>query len=159
LLWHVGLRWQSLLAKRLEPIELTPAQFTLLATVLWLERAQGDEPPVQREVAAYAGVDPMMTSQVLRGLEERGLVQRRDDPADRRARRVSVTAAGGRVALEGIARAQQASRDFFDAALGDTRPLVGALRRLAEAGGPVPGALPPAARPAAGRTRRRSRAR
>jgi MarR family transcriptional regulator, organic hydroperoxide resistance regulator len=168
LLWRVGLRWQSLLARRLERVELTPAQFTVLAALLWLERARGAEGlPMQRDVAEHAGTDPMMTSQLLRALEARGLIERRDDANDLRARRVRTTTSGARAATDGIALAQEASREFFDAALGDARPFVASLRRLAEAGGAeLPGPLDAAAarggdatRSSPGRKRRRRGAR
>ena len=130
LLWHVGLRWQSLLAKRLEPIELTPAQFTLLATVLWLERAHDDEPPVQREVAAYAGIDPMMTSQVLRKLADRSLVSRSVDPADSRARLLSLTPDGKALVAKAMKDVEDADQAYF-AGLGDEQQVfVRGLTRL-----------------------------
>jgi len=44
----------------------------------------------------------MMTSQVLRALEIRGLVNRALDPADGRVKRLTVTAAGQRLAVRTV---------------------------------------------------------
>jgi len=141
LLWHVNLRWQAFLAERLAPLGLTPAQLLVLGAVLWLERARGGQAPMQREISEQAGTDPMMTSQILRGLERRKLVVRRADPADKRALRIVATRAGQSTAGEAVAVALQANRDFFDAPLGDAAPLVEILRTLAKAAGAIPQAL------------------
>jgi DNA-binding MarR family transcriptional regulator len=90
-------------------------QFVLLASVWWLAR-NGEAPPTQRDVAEHARTDPMMTSQVLRVLERRGLVTRARDPDDRRARRLSPTARGTRLAERAIAVVEAADRAFFEAA-------------------------------------------
>jgi DNA-binding MarR family transcriptional regulator len=99
LLWHATLRWQREVAEALRPLELTHVQFVLLAGTAWLTAHGG--PPSQRELADHAGTDPMMTSQVARALERRGLVRRREDPRDARIRRLECTA-------EGLALAERA---------------------------------------------------
>lgn len=50
------------------------------------------------ELAERLRIAPRSTTEVVDGLEERGLVQRRPDPEDRRATYVSLTAEGQRVA-------------------------------------------------------------
>ena len=127
LLWRVTNRWQRSIVAALKPLELTHVQFVLLASVWWLGR--GGEPPTQRELAEHAGTDPMMTSQVLRALEQRGLAERARDPRDGRARRVSATAAGARLAERAIEVVEDADRAFFAAA--DPDALMPALRALA----------------------------
>jgi DNA-binding MarR family transcriptional regulator len=91
LLWQVGNRWQAAQRAALKPYGLTHVQFVLLATLTHLA-AEG--PVMQREVAELAATDPMMTSQVLRALEARGLVVRRPHPMDGRARALEVTGEG-----------------------------------------------------------------
>ncbi len=80
LLWRVTLRWKREIVAALAPLELTHAQFVLLASSWWIGTHQ-DELPTQRQVAAQAGTDPMMTSQVLRALEARGLLTREQTQA------------------------------------------------------------------------------
>ena len=75
----------------LAPHGLTHVQFVLLASLWWLE-GHGDHPATQARLAQQAGTDPMMTSQVTRKLEARGLLKRAVDPADSRARQLRLTA-------------------------------------------------------------------
>lgn len=71
-------------------------QFVLLACTWWLN-TQGEHPN-QLAVARQAGTDVKMTSQVLRTLEGKGLIEREVDPADTRAKRLRVTDTGAELA-------------------------------------------------------------
>ena len=128
LLWRVTLRWQRLMVASLRPLGLTHVQFVLLASTWWLTEVAG-ETPTQRRVADHAGTDPMMTSQVLRILEARGLVTRAGSPADLRARRLGVTRPGVALARRAVAAVEAADAEFF-AAAGDRLPLLETLHRL-----------------------------
>jgi DNA-binding MarR family transcriptional regulator len=129
LLWRVTLRWQRLMVAALRPLGLTHVQFVLLASTWWLTESAG-ETPTQRRVAEHAGMDPMMTSQVLRALEARGLVSRAPSESDSRARVLSVTDAGLDLARRAVATVEAADAEFFGAA-GDPSALLETLRRLA----------------------------
>ena len=111
LLWHATLRWQRGIAAALAPLDLTHVQFVLLACTWWLN-GQGEHPN-QLTVARQAGTDVKMTSQVLRTLEAKGLVEREVDPADTRAKRLRVTAAGADLAPRAVAVVEQADTEFF----------------------------------------------
>jgi DNA-binding MarR family transcriptional regulator len=103
-------------------------QFVLLASLWWLE--DHDEPPTQARLAEQAGTDAMMTSQVLRRLEARGLLDRRPDPGDSRARRLQLTAQGTALTAAALADVEAADEAYF-AALGDRREsFVAALAAL-----------------------------
>jgi DNA-binding MarR family transcriptional regulator len=115
LLWQVTNRWQAAQRAALKPHGLTHVQFVLLATLTFLGT---DGPVMQRDVAEHAATDPMMTSQVLRALEVRGLVVRRPHPVDRRARALEVTAAGRDLVNEAIVAVENCDAAFFGA-LGD----------------------------------------
>jgi DNA-binding MarR family transcriptional regulator len=110
LLWQVTNRWQSAVRAALEPYGLTHVQFVLLASLTWLD---SEEPVTQRALADHAATDPMMTSQVLRTLEQRGLVERRPHPEDRRARAVAVTPEGANLANRTVSVVEAADRAFF----------------------------------------------
>lgn len=99
-------------------MELTHVQFVLLASVWWLtdQAATPSARPSQRQVADHAAVDVMMTSQVLRGLENRGLVTRVLDSADARVKRLTVTDAGRRLAEQAVALVELADIEFFSVA-------------------------------------------
>ncbi len=55
-------------------------------------------PMTQRELGDDLSIDPSYTTNVVHDLEQRGLVERRVHPTDRRVRIVSVTAAGSELA-------------------------------------------------------------
>jgi DNA-binding MarR family transcriptional regulator len=111
LLWHATLRWQRGVAAALKPLELTHVQFVLLASTWWLN--EHGERPSQIALAAHAGTDVKMTSQVIRSLERKGLVEREVDRADTRARRIRVTRRGARLAPRAIAAVEQVDAEFF----------------------------------------------
>jgi DNA-binding MarR family transcriptional regulator len=129
LLWRATLRWQREIAGALKPYDLTHVQFVLLASVWWLGE-HGDGPPSQAQVAAHAEADVMMTSSVLRSLERRNLVTRSPDPADARVKRLTVTEAGRRLALETVAVVEAADAAFF-ARAGDRQRVLEILSPLA----------------------------
>ncbi|MFF4388181.1 MULTISPECIES: MarR family winged helix-turn-helix transcriptional regulator [unclassified Streptomyces] len=137
LLWHATLRWQRDIATALAPLDLTHVQFVLLACTWWLNTR--GEHPNQLAVARQAGTDVKMTSQVLRALERKGLVEREVDPADTRAKRLRVTDAGVELAPRAIAAVEQADAQFFrPVAVGDAVALLGRLARP-ETGDPPAG--------------------
>ena len=65
-------------------------------------------------LAAFAGTDVKMTSQVLRSLERKDLVEREVDPADSRARRLRLTRRGARLAPRAIAVVEHVDEEFFE---------------------------------------------
>jgi len=111
LLWHLTLRWQRTMIAALAPLGLTHVQFVLLACTYWLNE-QGERPQ-QHALARHAGTDVKMTSQVLRRLEDRGLVVRRTDDVDTRAKTLTVTDGGRGVAVAAFAAVETADAEFF----------------------------------------------
>jgi DNA-binding MarR family transcriptional regulator len=111
LLWQVTNRWQAAQRATLKPYGLTHVQFVLLATLTFLG---ADGPVMQRDVAELAATDPMMTSQVLRALETRGLVVRRPHPVDGRARALAVTEEGRTLVNRAIVAVEACDRAFFE---------------------------------------------
>lgn len=112
LLWRVTLRWRREIAAALDELGLTHAQFVILASAWWLGEHEAALPS-QRRIAEQAGTDPMMTSQLVRALEGRGLLERSADPADARSRLVAVTAAGADLAARAIEVVEGVDAQFF----------------------------------------------
>jgi DNA-binding MarR family transcriptional regulator len=110
LLWQVTNRWQAAQRAALKPFGLTHVQFVLLASLTWLD---SEGPVTQRRLADHAATDPMMTSQVLRTLEQRELLQRAEHPDDKRARSLTPTAAGVRLANKANAAVEACDNAFF----------------------------------------------
>ncbi|MGW4488290.1 MarR family winged helix-turn-helix transcriptional regulator [Amycolatopsis sp. NPDC004368] len=127
LLWHVTLAWQRRIRLTLEPLDLTHVQFVLLACCWWLE-SHGTTPR-QQTLAAQAGTDIKMTSQVIARLEAKGLLTRTVDTADTRAKLVRLTPEG----LDLVGKAVRAV-EKVDAAMFGTDPdgLLGELRSVLE---------------------------
>ncbi len=127
LLWHVTLRWQRAVTAALAPLDLTHVQFVLLACTWWL--AEQGRTPNQLDLAGQAGTDVKMTSQVLRTLESKELIERRPDPRDSRAKSVRPTSRGVALARRAVTTVEQVDETFF-APIGRA-PLVDTLTRLA----------------------------
>jgi DNA-binding MarR family transcriptional regulator len=126
LLWHTTLRWQRGIATALAPLGLTHVQFVLLACAWWLNTR--GERPNQLALARQAGTDVKMTSQVLRTLEDKGLIEREVDPADTRAKRLRVTDTGADLAPRAIAAVERVDAQFFQSVpLDDAVALLGRL--------------------------------
>ncbi len=135
LLWQITNEWQAAQRAALKPFGLTHVQFVLLASLTWLE---GERPVTQRDLADHAATDPMMTSQVLRALELRGLVLRAPHPQDKRARALAATPAGVELANRAVACVETCDREFFMPLAEDGPAFAGMLRALRRAApGPV----------------------
>lgn len=127
LLWQVTNRWQAAQRATLKPYGLTHVQFVLLASLAYL----GAEGPVrQRDLAAAAATDPMMTSQVLRALEERALVVRRPHPQDGRARALEVTPEGRELVNRAVVSVEACDAAFFSALGNGVQAFARALQTL-----------------------------
>jgi DNA-binding MarR family transcriptional regulator len=128
-LWQVTNRWQAAQRAALKPLGLTHVQFVLLASLTWL---QLDGPVTQKQLADHAAADVMMTSQVLRALEERELVRREPHPDDGRARALTVTDAGRELANRAVVVVEACDRAFFAPLGGEVGELTQLLRRLVD---------------------------
>ncbi|ALV41446.1 MarR family transcriptional regulator [Pseudarthrobacter sulfonivorans] len=75
--------------------------------------------PTQRELADFLSLDPSQIVALVDGLEKRGLVTRAAGKSDRRAKTVTVTAAGAKLharASEAAARAETETLQVLEAA-------------------------------------------
>jgi DNA-binding MarR family transcriptional regulator len=84
----------------LRPHDLTQVQYALLASLLWLSRTERSI--TQTMLARHTKLDAMMTSQVLRTLEGKGLVDRNAHPSDARAKILALTRRGRALAWEAV---------------------------------------------------------
>jgi len=77
--------------KRLSRLGLTPNQFTVLR---WLEEQDEDGGLRQAEICTRMASDPNTIAALVERMQADGLVKRKVDPQDRRARLISATAKG-----------------------------------------------------------------
>ncbi|MHB8275408.1 MAG: MarR family transcriptional regulator [Dermatophilaceae bacterium] len=129
MLWRVTNTWQAAQRAALQPFDLTHVQFVLLASLTWL---RSDTPVTQRDLADHAHTDPMMTSQVLRVLETKGLIRRESHPTDARARALTVSREGSALANAANAAVEATDQTFFGRLHDDQTRFTRMLRRLTE---------------------------
>lgn len=127
LLERVSTSWHLQLRAALAAVDLTPAQFRLLVATAWLNAKQSAVR--QSDISQHANADAVMTSEVLRTLETRGLVARAPHPTDRRAKAISITDAGGALADRAMRLAESTEARFFSVGLAEFGPLAKTLKR------------------------------
>jgi MarR family transcriptional regulator, organic hydroperoxide resistance regulator len=125
LLWQVTNLWQREIKKALEPYELTHAQFVLLASIHWL--SIDAQCVTQILLSKHTKIDPMTTSTVLRTLQTKGLVQRKEHSTDTRAKTITLTEAGIKMIQEAVKTVEQFDSDFFSKI---TNPISGFNKNL-----------------------------
>ncbi len=111
LLWQISSMWQRQINAGLKQFDLTHAQFVLLASLTWL--VSEDKPLTQADLAAHAKMDVMMTSNVLRTLEDKGLILRNPHPTDTRAKSLAVTGKGLKLAGQAVQVVEGIDKAFF----------------------------------------------
>lgn len=131
LLWQLTNLWQQRMRSALAPLGITHVQFVLLASVAWLENSE--RLVSQVSLSRHAHTDVMMTSQVVRTLEEKGLLKRTVHPTDTRARVVSLTAEGRKVAQQALNVVETADEQFFQELGGQTSDFVRSMQLLIRA--------------------------
>lgn len=130
-LWQVSSMWQRQINAGLKQFDLTHAQFVLLASMTWL--VDGEKPLTQVDLASHAKMDVMMTSNVLRTLEEKGLVARNPHPTDTRAKSLAVTGKGRELAEKAVQVVEKIDSDFFSTLGNGTTGFNKQLLKLIEA--------------------------
>jgi DNA-binding MarR family transcriptional regulator len=111
LLWQVTNLWQRGIRNALAEYNITHSQFVLLASTMWL--SHGAAPVTQVLLSNHTKIDPMTTSTVLRTLQGKGLVKRREHETDTRAKTIELTEAGVATAQLAVKKVEQFDRDFF----------------------------------------------
>jgi DNA-binding MarR family transcriptional regulator len=137
LLAQLGAHATARFAERLQQIGLVPAQAGIMRAVAVNVGIN------QQALAAMLGMLPSRLVPLLDELEQRALLERRDQPEDRRRYALHLTELGGRV-LADIGRVAKAHDDAICAALKpqEREQLSALLRRLADDQGLTPGVHP-----------------
>ncbi len=111
LLWQTFRGWQRIVEGHLAPLELSHAQFVLLATLQYLESI--GEVPSQSRLGNFLRFEPMMVSKAIRVLEDRKYVRRQPHPEDPRANALGLTRAGDATASAAVEIALGAEKMYF----------------------------------------------
>ncbi len=112
LLYKTHMYWQREIKRSLKPIGLTHTQFVILANTYWLYLQNNQV--TQIEIAQHAKMDTMMTSNVIRTLEKKGLVKRTEHHTDTRAKLVEITEKGFKVLKKAVEIVETFDREFFN---------------------------------------------
>lgn len=91
-LWRVLHHYVREVNRALADLQLTHLQFQTLALTAWLGREGA--PASQAEIARAGDIQKMQISNMMKALEQRGLITRPRSSTDERARSVAVTPAG-----------------------------------------------------------------
>jgi DNA-binding MarR family transcriptional regulator len=137
LLSQLGTRSAQEFANRLAPLGIRPSHFGLLTHL------SHDEGQSQQQLADTLGIHRNVMVGLVDDLENRGLIQRRRHPTDRRAHALHLTAA----AHDLLPRAQHAADEQETQLLAgineaDHTHLIALLQRLADHAGVSPGVHP-----------------
>lgn len=103
-MWLLSTKWRTAVDSAVAPFGLTHAKYVVLATLrdVTARDVTGGQPS-QRELADFAGLDPVYVSKLVGGLERDGLIERRADPHDTRIARLALTTRGVSVVDDAVA--------------------------------------------------------
>lgn len=128
LLWHISTSWRSHIEGVLKPLGLTHPQFVVTATLGWLTRH--GRLVTQAAVGKMAGLDPNTASQVIKGLEQKGFIERAAS-LDGRAKNPSLTAKGKAVLSKALPAVEATDSRFFESLTkGEVQSLISAFQKL-----------------------------
>lgn len=138
LLAQIGAHAAARFTERIKALDLTPAQAGLLRLIAW-EPGQS-----QQAIASKLGTPASRLVLLVDALEERGLIERRRNPDDRRHYALHLTETGGQFMREQIALIGRAHEDEICAGLDpdERAQLHELLERIAARQGLTPGIHP-----------------
>ena len=111
LLWQVTNLWQREIKKALEEFGLTHSQYVLLASIHWL--TLHNQEVTQVVLSNHTKIDPMTTSTVLRTLQQKGFLQRKEHLTDTRAKTVELTKEGVKIIKMAVVAVEKFDKEFF----------------------------------------------
>ncbi len=137
LLTQIGSHAAARFAERIAALDLTPPHAGVLRQIARFPAIS------QRALGARLGISPSRLVGLIDELEERGLVERRDDPADRRSYALQLGDAGRRVLKQIGTVAREHDQAVCEPLTPAERETLGRLlQRLAEHHGLTPGVHP-----------------
>lgn len=111
LIWKISKFWQRGKHKLLDEFGLTASQFELLGAIYHMCRQKREA--TQIILSQETEIDPMTTSTILRNLEKKGLIIRRESTTDTRARIVEVTESGSELFAKAICKVKEGQKLLY----------------------------------------------
>ncbi|MDR2955858.1 MAG: MarR family winged helix-turn-helix transcriptional regulator [Prevotella sp.] len=111
LIWKISKFWQRGKHKIVDEFGLTTSQFELLGAIYHMSKLEMETTQIILSQETY--IDPMTTSTILRNLEKKGLIIRRESKMDTRARVVGITESGTEVFEKAITKLKESQTGLF----------------------------------------------
>lgn len=112
LIWKIHKYWQRGKHKLLDEYGLTSPQFELLGAIYHLSKDKVEV--TQIVLSQETDIDPMTTSTVLRNLQKKGLIDRKESRTDTRARVVELTEAGNDLFVKAINKVKESQKKLYE---------------------------------------------
>jgi len=128
LLGQLTMLWQRKQKRVLDPLDLTQTQFVLLAALAWLSKKSDNV--TQIDIANQGNADRMMVSKVLRTLEEKKFLTRKEHKTDTRAKTINLTSLGAATLQKALIAIETADLEFFSHPGMDILALNAAMTKL-----------------------------
>ena len=103
--------WQRQLNRALDEIDLTHTQFAIISALRSLLKESNAV--TQKDIAERSNTDTMMVSKLLRTLEKKGFIERKEHKTDTRAKCVFLTSKGINTFEKAFKITSAANRDFL----------------------------------------------
>lgn len=111
LIWKIMKYWQRGKHKLLDEFGLTSSQMELLGALCYMSQQKMEA--TQILLSQETEIDPMTTSTILRNLQKKGLINRRESTTDTRARIVEVTDEGSALFFKAKAKVKEEQEKLF----------------------------------------------
>ncbi|MDR1706459.1 MarR family transcriptional regulator [Dysgonomonas sp.] len=111
LIWRIMKHWQRGKQRLLDEFGITGSQMELLGAICYMSEHKIEA--TQIILSQETEIDPMTTSTILRNLQKKGLISRRESTTDTRARIVEVTDEGVALFCRAKAKIEERQEELF----------------------------------------------
>ncbi|MFT3994374.1 MAG: MarR family winged helix-turn-helix transcriptional regulator [Dysgonomonas sp.] len=111
LIWRISKFWQRGKHRTLDEFDLTGPQMEVLGATYHF--TQMGKSVTQIMLSQETDVDPMTTSTILRNLQKKGYINRRESQTDTRARIVEITEAGSEAFVKALTKVKESQKTLF----------------------------------------------
>jgi DNA-binding MarR family transcriptional regulator len=111
LITQVSDLWQESVNEELKKNGLTTNEFNILNSLIWLKNESTHV--TQVNICEYINVKPMNTSIIMRKLQTKKLIQRKEHPVDTRAKTISLTPIGEKKIADVVQAVEALTVSFF----------------------------------------------
>ena len=111
LLWQVTTLWQRQIKSALNVVNLNHSGFVILASLLWFKEQKTTV--TQTTIIEHTKLDKMTVSKSLKTLEKDNFILKSENEIDTRAKTITLTNEGVKLAIKSIKIVENIDNDFF----------------------------------------------